>query len=72
MAKIAFVEATLPELKGGQMYQSGKGEGANAKAAISRAMGAMLKKIKGKRISVIQARISLSTKVEEQNNEAQI
>lgn len=72
MAKIAFIEATLPELKGGQMYQYGKGEGANTKAAISRAMGAMLKKIKGKRISVIQARISLSTKVEEGTNEAQV
>lgn len=62
--KIAFVEATLPELKGGKMYQSGRGEGANAKAAISRAVGEVLKKVKGKRISVIQARITLTTKAE--------
>jgi hypothetical protein len=62
--KIAFIEATLPELKGGRMYQSGIGEGANAKAAISRAMGEILKKIKGKRISIIQARIILATKAE--------
>jgi hypothetical protein len=64
--KGAFIEATLPELKGGKMYQSGRGEGANAKAAISRAMGDMLKKIKGKRISIIQARITLTTKVEQE------
>ena len=62
--KIAFIEATLPELKGGKMYQTGRGEGANAKAAISRAMGDIIKKIKGKRISIIQARIALTTKAE--------
>lgn len=62
--KIAFVEATLPELPSPKMYQSGRGEGANAKAAISRAMGEVLRKIKGKRISVIQARITLTTKAE--------
>jgi hypothetical protein len=71
MAKIAFIEATLPELKGGMMYQSGRGEGAHAKAAISRAMGDMLKKIKGKRVSVIQARITLTIKAGE-TNEAQV
>ncbi len=71
MAKIAFIEATLPELKGGKMYQSGRGEGANAKAAISRAMGDMLKKVKGKRVSVIQARITLTIKAEE-TNETQV
>ena len=64
MAKIAFVEATLPELKGGRMYQTGKGEGANAKAAISRSFGEIFKKIKGKRVSVITARITLTTKAE--------
>ena len=67
MAKIAFIEAFLPELKGGKCDQSGRGEGANAKAAISRAMGEVLKKVKGKRVSVIQARITLTTKTEETN-----
>ena len=62
--KIAFIEATLPELKGGKMYQTGRGEGANAKAAISRAMGDILKKIKGKRISVIKAQITLTVKAD--------
>jgi hypothetical protein len=64
MAKIAFIECTLPELRGGKMYQTGKGEGANAKAAISRAFGEIFKKVKGKRISVITARITLTTKAE--------
>jgi hypothetical protein len=72
--KIAFIEATLPELKGGRMYQTGRGEGANAKAAISRAMGDILKKVKGKRVSIIKAQIILTTKVEaiEETNEAQV
>lgn len=64
--KIAFVEATLPELKGGKMYQTGRGEGANAKAAISRAMGDILKKVKGKRVSIIKAQITLTIKAEEE------
>jgi hypothetical protein len=62
--KIAFVEATLPEMKVPKMYQSGRGEGANAKAAISRAMGDMLKKVKGKRISVIKCTITLTVKAD--------
>ena len=66
--KIAFIEATLPELKGGRMYQSGRGEGTNAPAAISRAFKDMLKKVKGKRISIVKAQITLTTKA---NNEVQ-
>ena len=62
--KCAFIEATLPELKGGKMYQSGRGEGSNSKAAISRAFGDMFKKIGRKHVSVIQARISLTIKNE--------
>jgi hypothetical protein len=65
--KIAFIDAFLPELKGGKCNQSGRGEGANAKAAISRAMGDVLKKVKGKRVSIIKATITLSTKTEEHN-----
>ena len=54
----------MPELKGGLMYQSGRGEGANAKAAISRAFGNALRKVKGKRISIIKAQITLTTKAD--------
>ena len=62
--KIAFAECTLPELKGGKMYQSGRGEAANNKAAISRAFGDMFKKIKGKRVSVIKCTITLTQKAD--------
>ena len=62
--KIAFVEATLPEMKVPRMYQSGRGEGANAKAAISRAFGDMFKKIKGKRVSMIKCTITLTQKAD--------
>lgn len=64
MAKIAFIECTLPELRGGNSRQSGRGEGANTKAAISRAFGDLLKKVKGKRVSVISARVTITTKTE--------
>ena len=62
--KIAFIECTLPEMKVPKMYQSGRGEGANAKAAISRAFGDMFKKIKGKRVSVIKCTITLTQKAD--------
>jgi len=62
--KVAFIEAFFPELKGGKINQSGRGEGANAKAAISRAFGDMFKKIKGKRVSVIKCTITLTQKAD--------
>ena len=62
--KLAFIEATLPELKGGKMYQVGHGSGTNAPAAISRAFKDMLRKVKGKRISIIKAQITLTTKAD--------
>jgi len=64
--KIAFVEATLPELKGGKMYQTGRGEASNSKAAISRAFGDMFKKVRGRRISVIKCTITLTEKADNQ------
>jgi hypothetical protein len=75
--KIAFVEATLPEMKVPKMYQSGRGEGTNAPAAISRAFKDMLRKVKGKRISIIKAQITLTTKADnevqiEETNETQV
>jgi len=65
MTKVAFIEAFLPEMKGGKCDQTGRGEGSTARVAIARAMGQVLKGIKGKRVSVIQARITLHTKAEE-------
>ena len=62
--KIAFCEAMFPELKGKFIYRTGRGEAAGNKAAISRAMGDLLKQVKGKRISVIKCTITLTDKAE--------
>ena len=67
--KHVIIEATVPELKGGKMYQSAHGEASTSKAAIARAFRELLKKIPGKRISVIQARISITTKTIETETE---
>ena len=58
--KRAFVEATFPELPSGKMYHSGRGTGGSAKVAIARAFANVLKQVKGRRITVIKATISLS------------
>lgn len=63
--KHVFIEATLPELKGGQMYQTAHGEASGTKPAIARAFRELLKKIPGKRVSVISAKISITTKTVE-------
>jgi len=60
--KHVVIEATFPELKGGKMYQSAHGEASGTKPAIARAFRELLKKIPGKRVSVISARISITTK----------
>ena len=66
--KIAFIEGHMPELKGPKAFQSGRGEGTNAPAAISRAFKDMLRKVKGKRISVIKTQITLTTKAEQREH----
>lgn len=63
-----FIEATFPELKGGQMYQHAHGEASGTKPAIARAFRELLKTIPKKRISVIKATISISTKYVEDTN----
>jgi hypothetical protein len=60
--KHVFIEATFPELKGGQMYQHAHGEASGTKPAIARAFKNLLKTIPKKRISVISAKISITTK----------
>jgi hypothetical protein len=62
--KIAFIEAMLPELKGGKMYQTGRGEASNSTAAISRAFKEVLKKVKAKRVTIIRATITLTVKAD--------
>lgn len=62
--KIAFIEGHMPELKGPKAFQSGRGEAAGNAAAISRAVKDMLRKVKGKRVSIIKATITLTVKAD--------
>lgn len=59
MAKQAYIEGFFPELKG-RADRVGRGQGSNAKAAISRAVGDLLKQVKGKRIQTIKATIIIT------------
>lgn len=63
--KHVLIEATFPELRGGKMYQSAHGEASGTKPAIARAFRELLKKVPGKRVSVIKATISITTKIVE-------
>lgn len=63
--KHVFIEATFPELKGGASRQSAHGEASGTKPAIARAFKNLLKTIPKKRISVISAKISITTKTVE-------
>ena len=63
--KHVFIEATFPELKGGASRQSAHGEASGTKPAIARAFKNLLKTIPKKRISVISAKISITTKIVE-------
>lgn len=57
--KRAFIEAFFPELKGALIYKTGRATGGTSKVAIARAFGDLLKQVKGKRVSVIKATITL-------------
>jgi hypothetical protein len=61
VTKHAYIEAFFPELPGGKCYQTAHGEASTAKAAISRAVGSVLKQVKGRRLKTIKATIILST-----------
>ena len=66
VVKIAFIEATFPELVSSKMYQSGKGEGGTMKVAIRNAVSNLLKNraLAHKRISVIKATITITEKAD--------
>ena len=66
--KHVFIEATFPELKGGASRQSAHGEASGTKPAIARAFKNLLKTIPKKRISVIKATISITTKIVEDSS----
>ena len=62
--KIAYLDAMFPELRGKYIYRTGRGEGSNPKAAISRAMGDLFKGVKGKRWSTIKCTITITEKAD--------
>lgn len=62
--KLAWVAATFPELKGRYSQREGRGEGSTAKAAISRAIGDLLKSGKRKRFTTILAKVTVIDKQE--------
>lgn len=63
--KLAICEAFFPELKGASIYKTGRGEGSNAKIAISRAIGNAIKQVKGKRWQTMKATITIVEKMPE-------
>jgi hypothetical protein len=59
--KMVFIDAQFPDLRG-DCYASGRGSGSTTKAAISRAIGNLLKdgKVRRKRISTIKMTVSIT------------
>jgi len=55
--KHVYLDVTLPELKGGAMYQTATGDGSTDNAAIARAFRELRKKIKGKRACMTVTRL---------------
>lgn len=63
--KQVTIDGMFPELHGGSIYKIGHGSASSTKPAISRAIADLLKQVKGKRISIIKATISIAEKAEE-------
>ena len=57
--KSVMIEAMFPELKGPNIYKTGRGQGATSKAAINRAFSDLLKQVRGKRFGSLRATISI-------------
>lgn len=67
--KQAFIEGMFPDLKGGDIYKTGRGRGSSSRIAIARAFGDLLKQVSKKRVTTIKATISITDVVEEDTNE---
>jgi len=63
--KQAFVEAMFPDLRGGNIYKTGRGRGGTSRVAIARAFGDLLKQVSKKRVTAIKATISITEVIEE-------
>ena len=57
--KLAICECTFPELKGGNIYKTGRGQGSTSKAAIARAFADALKQVRKKHVHQIKAAITI-------------
>ena len=68
--KHVTIEAAFPELKGGRMYQIGRGRGSNNRAAASNAVRDLLKQpgLKAQRFTACKATISFGTVTVEDSN----
>ena len=62
--KHVLIEAMFPELKGANIYKNAHGEASGTKPAIARAFRALLSGMHGKRVSVIKATITITTRME--------
>ena len=69
MVKVVIFNATLPELKSGAMYQTGKGTGTSLAVAGKRAWTNLLKqpKLKAKRFSMMTITVAMGNVPEENN-----
>lgn len=63
--KQAFVEGMFPDLRGGDIYKTGRGRGGSSRIAVARAFGDLLKQVSKKRITTIKATISITDVIEE-------
>ena len=63
MVKVVTIEATFPELTSGAMYQTGRGRGSSVRVAGARAFANLMRqpKIKGKKITMFKATVSIGT-----------
>jgi hypothetical protein len=64
--KVVTISAMFPELKGGDIYRTARGEGSTVRAAGARAFAELIKQKKGKRkhITEIKATIHIGTMVD--------
>ena len=60
--KHVFIDATFPELKGPYAFRVGYGDGSTSNAAISRAVGSLLKSIDGKHFTSFTCKVTVTKK----------
>lgn len=61
--KLVVAECFLPEMKGKNIYVTGRGQGSNSRAAIARAFADVLKQVRKKHIHYMKANITIVEKL---------